>query len=211
MKLWKALITTVLIFTTTACSMGKSVKFSTSSAASIAPVDANSFGGGQKVVGTGAMSVPTADALVVRIQNGLQNNVSAQAGNFKTALTQIKGNLPSVSDPTKATGFDVAELLIYAACSDLTTGTTPKMQSFYNVTKAGTVAANQANLISAGIKILDQHLAGLASQGPTASDVKQVFTELVQKISADSVNTSTVAFVTVCIAANTSGATLMSF
>jgi hypothetical protein len=203
-------VTPFVIFTLAACSPGKSAKYASNSESSLG--DPTTPGcGGCSVPGVGALSVPTGDALVARIQNGLDNNVSPQSGNFKNALAQSKTNLPKVTDPTKATGFDQAELLIYAACSDLTTGGTPQMQSKYGVTKAGSIATNQNALIAAGISMLDKHTAGLASQGPTAAAVRQAFTDIVTKVSSAGGNTSTIAFVSVCIAANTAGATLMSY
>jgi hypothetical protein len=161
--------------------------------------------------GKPSMSVPTASGIVARLTNGLSGNVSAMTGNFKLELAQVSSNLPQTPDPTKATGFDQVQLLAYAACSDLTTGTTPKMQSIYGVNPATSIAANQANLIKAGVTILDNYVAGLASKGPTASNVTTALTNIVNQISAVSGNTSKVAFMSVCIAANTAGTTLMSF
>src|SRR6185312_3034611 len=103
-------------------------------------------------------------AVVVRVQNGLENNVNPQAGNFKAILAQVGNNLPQSTDPTKATGFDQVELMVYGACSDLTSGSTPKMKSVYSVNPTGTVASNQQALINAGVRMLDQYVAGLASQ-----------------------------------------------
>lgn len=206
--LTKLLIVPFLTIAISACSMGKTAKNSGSSEASSTGVGA---GGGASVPGHGALSVPTADALVIRITNGLQGNVSPTAGNFKSSLAQVKNNLPKVTDPTKATGFDQAQLLVYAACSDLTTGNPGLMASKYNVTKNATIANNKAALIQAGVTMLDQYTAGLASQGPTAANVVSAYDALIQKIAADAGNNSTIAFMSVCIAANTAGSTLMSF
>lgn len=160
-----------------------------------------------------AASVPTGDAVVVRLQNGLQKNVSSIKGNFAKALVNIKANLPKVSDPTQATGYDQIELLAYAACSDLTTGNPSLMQSTYNVNPTATIATNQSALIAAGVKMLNTYTAGLASSGPTASQVTGVFQILLSQLTSDTTdkNTSTIAFMSVCIAANTAGTTLMSF
>src|SRR5581483_1931756 len=78
-------------------------------------------GSGATVAGQGSLSVPVGQAIVQRLKIGLQGNVSPTAGNFAKALAQVQNNLPKVTDPTKATGFDQAQLLVYAACSDLTT------------------------------------------------------------------------------------------
>ncbi len=163
--------------------------------------------GGPNLLG---VAVPTTTALAARIQNGLQGMIAPTSGNFARALGQVRTNLPKVSDVHKASGFDQVQLLAYAACSDLTTGGTPLMRSRYNIIPTSTVAANQAALISAGMSILDQHTAGLASQGPNAAQVTTVITNLVQA-QVTNASTSTVAFMTVCIAANTAGATMLGF
>lgn len=166
-----------------------------------------SAGGGANVPGTGALSVPTANAVVQRLQNGLQGRAPSTAGNFAKALALVKTNLPAVTDPTKATGYDQVQLLAYAACSDLKAG----MQTNYQVNPNGTIASNQAALVAAGVSMLDQYTAGLASQGPTASQVSTAFTNLVTTIAATQGNTSTIAFVSVCIAANVTGVTMLGF
>lgn len=168
-------------------------------------------GGGSKVSGLGSFSVPTADALVARIEIGLQGNVKSSAGNFRTSLLQVKPNLPKVTDPTLATGFDNIQLLVYGACSDLTTGGTPLMLSKYNVDPNKTIANNQAALVSAGIQMLDQYVAGLASGSTAAAQINTALTDLVTQIIATPANTSKIAFMSVCIAANTSGSSLMGF
>jgi hypothetical protein len=111
----------------------------------------------------------------------------------------------------KASGYDQVQLLVYAACSDLTTGNTPLMQSKYSVTKTGSIATNSANLIAAGRRMLDNYVAGLASQGPTSAEVTAALTTLVNTIAGQAGGNSTIAFMSVCMAANTAGATLMSF
>lgn len=168
-------------------------------------------GAGAGVSGKGSLTAPTAEAVIVRIQNGLESSVSPQAGNFARTLAQVKSNLPKVTDPLKSTGFDQVQLLAYGACSDLTTGNTPIMQTKYGVTKAGAIAAQQAALVAAGVKMLDQHVAGLASQSSATAAVNAAFTSLVQKVAAVQGNTSTIAFMAVCIAANTAGSSMMSF
>lgn len=174
------------------------------------PEDPFSGGAGASVAGKGSMTVPTGEAVVERLKIGLENNVSPLTGNFARSLAQVKTNLPKFPDPTKATGFDQIQLLVYAACSDLTTGNTPLMQTRYGVTKAGTVTAQQAALVAAGVKMLDQYTAGLASQGPSAAQVTTALQTLVQKVSA-APNNATIAFMSVCIAANTAGSSMMSF
>lgn len=188
-----------------------------SSAASVAPlpeegvVDPQGAGGGAAVPGQGSFSVPTSEAVVIRIQNGLQKNVSPSAGNFAKALLQTKANLPITTDPTKATGYDQVQLLVYGACSDLAAGGGALMLSKYSVNAATSIAANQAALVAAGVKMLDQHVAGLASQGPTSAQVTSALTTLVAQVAAVGGNTSTIAFMSVCIAANTAGSSMMGF
>jgi hypothetical protein len=170
-------------------------------------------GYGAAVTGTGSLTAPTADAVVARIKNGLENRTSPTTANsnFGRTLNQVRGNLPKVTDPLKVTGFDQVEMLAYGACSDLTLTNTPIMQTVYGVQRNGTIAANSAALVNAGIRMLDQHVAGLASTGAAAGAVKTVFENLVAKVGATAGNTSTVAFMSVCIAANTAGSSMMGF
>lgn len=168
------------------------------------PVQAVS--GGPNLLG---VSVPTARASIGRIENALEKRAPASAGNFARAITQVRSNLPRVSNPKEASGFDQVQLLAYAACSDLTRGTPSLMQSVYGVQPGQTIASNEAALIAAGRRILDQNAAGLASQGPAAAQVTTVLTTLVQAQAASASNTSTMAFMAVCIAATTAGATLL--
>ena len=156
---------------------------------------------------TGIM-IPTSTAVVGRIENGLEGRARSTQGNFRNALRQVRTNLPKVTNINNASGFDQIQLLVYAACSDLTTGGTPAMQSVYNVQPGASVATNQAALVSAGVRMLDKHVAGLASQGPDSAQVTTIFTNLVQAQVAASA-TSKMAFMTVCIAANTAGSTLL--
>jgi hypothetical protein len=162
--------------------------------------------GGANALG---VTVPTSTAVVGRIETGLEGNAPATAGNFAKALTQVRSNLPKVTNVADAAGFDQVELLAYAACSDLTTGSPAMMQSKYNVQVASTIAANQAALVAAGIKMLDQHTAGLASQGPAAAQISTIFTNLVQAQAGVTSNTSKIAFMAVCIAANTAGSAML--
>lgn len=157
---------------------------------------------------TGIM-IPTSSAVVGRIENGLEGRARSTQGNFRTALRQVRTNLPKVSNINNAAGFDQIQLLVYAACSDLTTnGNNSVMRTMYNVQPTGTAASNQAALVSAGVRMLDRHVAGLASQGPDSAQVATIFTNLVQA-QVDASATSTVAFMSVCIAANTAGSTLL--
>lgn len=227
MKTLKTLSVTVLPMIMMACTpIGKSVKFVSEDQGSVDSTGVSGgctgadligcgpgtgAGGGATLAGKGSTSAPTAEAVIVRLENGLENRVNSRSGNFARSLAQVRTNLPKVTDPTKATGFDQAQLLAYGACSDLTTGNTPLMQSQYNVTKNGTIAAQQASLVAAGVRMLNRHVAGLASQSQASPQVTQVFTDLVQKIAATNGNTSTIAFMAVCIAANTAGATLMGY
>jgi hypothetical protein len=168
-------------------------------------------GGGAGVPGTGAASVPTGDAVVARIRNGLNGNVSPAKGNFAKTLAQVNSNLPKVTDPTKASGFDQVELLVYGACSDLTTGSTPLMKSAYHVNPKASIAVNQSSLLAAGMAMLDKHTAGLASKGPPNAEVVAALTALIQQIASDSNNNSTIAFMSICTAANTAGVTMLGF
>jgi len=154
------------------------------------------------------VTIPTTNGIIGRVQNGLQGRASPTSGNFARALTQVRGNLPKSTDVNKSAGFDQAQLLVYAACSDLTTGSTPIMKSQYNVDPNMSVTANQSALVAAGMTMLDQHAANLASQGPAASQLNTILTTLVQN-QGTAGNSSTVVFMSVCIAANTAGAVML--
>jgi hypothetical protein len=189
------------------CDMGKPVQANSSSSTA-----ALGAGEGNQFSGTGSTSVPTGPAVIARVTNGLQNNVNPSAGNYSKAIVALGSNLPRVTDPTKASGYDQIQLLVYAACSDLTTGgTNSLMTTKYGVNSAGTITSNSSALTAAGVKMFDQYTAGLASQGPTAAQVTAAFTQLISDVSSVSSNTSTIAFVSVCIAANTAGTTLLGF
>lgn len=162
--------------------------------------------GGPNTLG---VTAPTAEAAVSRIANGFEGRAPATQGNFRTALQNVKTNLPKLTNVNNAAGYDQIQLLAYAACADLTTGGTPVMQSVYGVQPSATIAANQTALVNAGVRILDQHAAGLASQGPGAAQVNTVLTSLVQAQAAGAGNTSKMAFMAVCIAATTAGTALL--
>jgi hypothetical protein len=124
-------------------------------------------------------------------------------------LAQVQSNLPDKANVDETTGYDQVEILAYAACADLTVGSKPKMQSVYGVNAGASVAQNQAALVAAGVRMMDQHTAGLASQGPAAAQVNSIFTGLVQTEASAGSNTSKMAFMAVCIAANTAGAAML--
>ncbi len=162
--------------------------------------------GGPNVVGVLA---PTGEGVAARIENGLEKNAVSTTGSFAKSLAQVKTNLPRTANVMEASGFDQVQLLVYAACADLTTGGTPKMQTVYNVLGSGTIASNQAALVAAGMRMLDQHTAKIASQGSASAALTTIFTNLVQSQAAVGTNTSKIAFVAVCIAANTAGVTML--
>ncbi len=147
--------------------------------------------------------------IVARLENGLESNALSTIGNFRKSLGLVKSNLPTKASVLEATGFDQVELLAFAACSDLTTGTKSLMESVYGINPAGTIASNQVALVAAGMRMLDHHTAGLASQGPDSAAVSTVLTNLVIAQAAVGTNTSKMAFMTVCIAANTAGTSML--
>jgi hypothetical protein len=150
---------------------------------------------------------PTAESAAARIANGLEGNASVTNGNLRTVLANVKTNLPKVPNVNTASGYDQVQLLAYAACADIVQN--GSMQSVYNVQPGATIAANQVALVAAGIRMLDQRTGGLASQGPNAAAVSTVFTTLVTTEAGTSANTSNMAFMAVCIAANSAGSTLL--
>jgi hypothetical protein len=156
---------------------------------------------------TVSTSVPSMAGVVGRIQKGLPN-VSSTTGNFAKVLAQVQTNLPSVTDPTKATGMDQIPVLIYGACSDISTSL---MSSVYKVNSSTSVSANMAPLVAAGVTMVNLHVANLAAAGtPLNAQVSAVFTTLVNSdISAGA--TTAQAFNSVCLAANSFGVGMTGF
>jgi len=161
--------------------------------------------------GTGptvSTSVPSMAAVVGRIQKGLGGNVSSSAGNFAKVLAQVQTNLPSVTDPTKATGLDQIPVLIYGACSDVSTSL---MNSAYKVNSGTSVAANMAPLVAAGVTMVNLHVANLAAAGtPLNAQVSSIFTNLVNSDIGSGATTAQ-AFYSVCMAANSFGVGMTGF
>jgi hypothetical protein len=153
-----------------------------------------------KIPGVGSTLFTTSDAVVGRVALGLTGTtVAPTAGNFKTAVTQLASNLPQTTNPLQATGADQVPLLAYAACSDVKTGA-------FGITFASSVSSQKAAIVAAGVKILDQHVGGLAS-GQFNSQVSQVFSTLVDQDAALGDNTQ-ITFISVCMAADTYGTSM---
>jgi len=153
----------------------------------------------------GSASAPTADGVIARIQNTLVG-ANPLAGNFSRAVAQVKPNLPQTANPVQATGLDQIPLLVYGACSDV------KLSS-YGVPTTGTVTANSAALVAAGMTMLDAGLAGLASQGPSSADFQSTLQGLVSTLAADTAATQTMttSFIAVCMAATTAAVSMAGF
>ena len=184
--------------------------------AACAPADSNQSGGGPPdsglppdpgtdLPGAGSASAPTAEAVIGRIRNTL-TGVDPLAGNFARAITQVKPNLPQMTNPVQATGLDQIPLLVYGACTDAKPAT-------YSVPTTGTITANSAALVAAGMKMLDAGLAGLASQGTSSADFQAALQGLVTTLAADKspVQTMTTSFVAVCMASTTAAVSMAGF
>jgi hypothetical protein len=174
------------------------------------PNSSQSTSTNSQIINTGpATTVPTADAVVARIQTGLSpGGVSSLSGNFKTVLAQVSSNLPQDSDPTKASGFNQVPRLVYAACSDI--GAT-KAKSVYGVDTTKAVSAQSANLVTAGVNIVNQYVGGMASSDPSMNQkVNQVFSTLIADDNAAGASTL-MTFVSVCTAAGTFGVGMLGF
>jgi hypothetical protein len=163
------------------------------------------------VPGAGSTLAPTADALISRIEKGLAGPVGGTpvtrtAGNCKSAYGQIAANLNNAPNPMKANIGGPISLLIYSCCSDA-------KPVDYLVTASTTSfpAGSQASVTAAGIKILDNYLGGLATSGPQAAQVSQIFSNLTAQNAASPNITTTKAFVHACVAAVTYGATMTGF
>jgi len=160
--------------------------------------------GGTNTLG---VSGPTAESAAFRIANGLEGNASVTNGNLRQVLSNVKTNLPKVTNVNNAAGYDQVQLLAYAACADVVQN--GQASSVYNIQMSDTVANNQAALVAAGVRILDAHTGGLASQSSASTQVNTVLTTLVQTESTASGVTTKMAFMAVCIAANSAGSTLL--
>ena len=160
---------------------------------------------GTDLPGTGSASAPTADAVIGRIRNTLIA-VDPLAGNFARAIAQVKPNLPQMTNPVQATGLDQIPLLVYGACTDA------KLAS-YSVPTTGTISANSAALVAAGMKMLDAGLAGLASQGASTADFQAALQSLVSTLAADKapVQTMTTSFIAVCMASTTAAVSMVGY
>lgn len=160
---------------------------------------------GSDLPGTYSASAPTADGVIARIQNTLIG-ANPLVGNFSRAVAQVKPNLPQTANPVQATGLDQIPLLVYAACSDV-------KPSSYGVPTTGTITANSAALVAAGMAMLDAGLAGLASQGPSSADFQSALQGLVGTLAADqaATQTMTTSFIAVCMAATTAAVSMAGF
>ena len=160
---------------------------------------------GADLPGLGSASAPTADAVIGRIRNTLIG-VDPLAGNFAKAIAQVKPNLPQMTNPVQATGLVQIPLLVYAACTDA------KLAS-YNVPTTGTISANSAPLVAAGMTMLDAGLAGLASQGASNGDFQAALQTLVSTLAADKATTQTMttSFIAVCMASTTAAVSMAGY
>ena len=158
--------------------------------------------------GSGSMFVPTSSAVVGRIQKVLAPagvNCNSSGGNCNKVLTQLQNNLPSTTNPVNATGLDQVPLLVYAACADAA-----KSSSVFGVNTSAKVSAQLSNLVNAGVSMVNQHVGNLAASGPLQSQVAAVFTQLVTNDVAAGATTS-MAFISVCLAANSFGVAMTGF
>jgi hypothetical protein len=155
------------------------------------------------IPGVPGASIPTSNAIVSRIQNGVKNAAVPTSGNFSRAIAQLGSNLPETTNPLRATGYDQVPLLAYAACSDIPLST-------YGIT-GNSIPGAKAAIVAAGINILDQHTGGLASTGPYAAQVSQIFGNLVDQNAQVAGETVQIAFISVCMTASTVGTNMLGF
>lgn len=172
-------------------------------AAPAAPEAPAVAGIGGTLPGVGALSVPTGNAVIQRIIIGVEGHASVSSGNFGSVSRQVIPNLSNSTDPTQFNGGDANMLLAYAACVDAGPGN-------FGITTSKTAAQNQAALIAAGIRFLNNYTAGLASAGAASAQLTAAVTNIVNQSIANG-STATMAFYTVCMAANTAGSTMMGF
>jgi hypothetical protein len=200
--------TLILMATLCGCNFMKENSQFNDSSSTAAPAAEIEAGIGATLTGNGAASAPTAKATIGRLKNVM--GVSIHSGNFKAAANQQTSNLANTTDPTQYSGADGNMLLAYAACVDSATNGTAKSKYGVNVATTVTAASNQAALVAAGITILDQYTANLASgaSADVTSQLKSVLTATVQQ-SISNGATAKMAFITICTAANTTGSTLL--
>jgi hypothetical protein len=163
---------------------------------------------GCQLQGSGASSVPTAKGLMFRIENAMGLSAATTASSLRTTYGQIMPDLSNAADPTQFSGGDGNMMLAYAACVDSITINNPSWG--LTAKNPASNAANQAALIAAGMKIMDQYTAGLASGGSNSAQVQTAITNIVSNSISDGA-TVREAFITVCTAANTAGSTLLGF
>ena len=184
-------------------------------------VNTGSPGSTTGVTSSGSDSVSTTVANVDNVSTRIQNALTLPAttaspspvplvnplsGNFATVLAQQGPNLATTTNPNTATGAGAIPLLAYAACNDA-------KASAYGVTTSGTVAAQTANLVNAGLTIVNQCTAGLAASGTSLnSQVASIFTTLITSNAAASPAATTAQdFISVCTAATSFCVSMMSF
>jgi hypothetical protein len=156
------------------------------------------------IAGVPGAAVPTTNAIIGRIQNGLKRRALATQGIWRVVVdNQIGNSLPENTNPLLATGYELIPLMAYAACTDVN-------MLAYGIQGASITIAKPA-LVAAGVNIVDQHTGGLGSTGPKAAAVAALFGKLVDdnaKIPGETVN---MAWVSVCMAANVFGTNMLGF
>jgi hypothetical protein len=196
---WVALATVVA----TGCSLKKSDNALTSAQVAYNATDPNA-----DIPGVGSTSSPTAEAVVGRLNTRMLGTVSPFSGNFKTVLTQVSTNLPQVTNPITAVGWDQTPLLTYAACTDVSQANT---LSVFGVDITQSTTSQRSALINAGLKIADGYVGGQASSGPLAAQAGAIFGSLIDQDAAVTGETTKQVFVSVCMAANVFGIQMLGF
>jgi hypothetical protein len=185
-------------FAVAGCSLNKASNAVTSGQAAYNQTDPNA-----SIPGTGSTSVATAQGVVGRLNRAFTGTtVSPMAGNYKTVLAQVVGNMPTTTNPTKAVGFDQGPIIEYAACADVST---TQIKSVYGVDTTLSIASQRANLIAAGLKITDAYVAGNASSGALSGQASAIFGTLVDACAGISGDTTQMTFIAVCMAATDFG------
>lgn len=173
-------------------------------------------GGATSAVAAQLISSPTQDAVTSRLLMALgPAGLTVTSRNFSAELNTLNGGLPSVPDPTAASGFDKIPMLIYAACSDLTAA---NIQKVYGVSTSQSIASQSTALANAGVTMVNNLIGGIATnsdvvatQGTNGVPTTQAIFQTLVTNEQSAGDSTAAAFVAVCMAANTFGVEMVGY
>lgn len=105
--------------------------------------------------------------------------VNINSTNTKTALNNVLSTLPTSTNPNQAAGQGAIPVLMYAICSDVSFGTkTSEAYVYFGVDTTDTVANQTANLIAAGVKIVNAYVGNLAVNGSGNPTIQNLYNQI---------------------------------